>query len=382
MKKFLSILLAVITAFALCISSAAIRDEDEREFAVIEDGKLNIVVDGALEKNEAKPSDEVDLKIRFKNNTGIISCIIYLSFDEQLSVVINNNNGPCVTFSDDVLLSDDVSKGCYIMSDGRLKIDWVSPKDILTEDVVFVTVKVRVADDAVIGTFLPVTVQVKDADDVFDYDMENVDFNPISGGIDVTQDYNVRFFNYDGSVISEDVCRYGETPVAPENPERASDDTFCYVFAGWDKEIAPCTADVDYTAEFTAAYIDYTVVFKDHDGSVISTNTYHYGDEVTVPDDPVRADDDKYTYTFTGWDKEVTICGGSAEYTAQYDRSEKRLRGDINNDGKVNNKDVVFLFRAVTGGTAEGAGSVYDFNEDGKVNNKDVVALFRYITAQ
>ena len=56
--------------------------------------------------------------------------------------------------------------------------------------------------------------------------------------------------------------------------------------------------------------------------------------------------------------------------------------GDVNGDGKTNNKDVVALFRRVSGSEVAANESAADFNGDGKVNNKDVVALFRYISSQ
>ena len=67
------------------------------------------------------------------------------------------------------------------------------------------------------------------------------------------------------------------------------------------------------------------------------------------------------------------ICIGSAIIAAA-------LPGDINGDGESNNKDVVTLFRYVSGGTKDEDESPYDFNGDGEVNNKDVVALFRAVS--
>ena len=54
------------------------------------------------------------------------------------------------------------------------------------------------------------------------------------------------------------------------------------------------------------------------------------------------------------------------------------VKGDINGDGAANNKDVVALFRHVSGG----GGTVHnaDVNGDGAVNNKDVVYLFAYVS--
>ena len=67
------------------------------------------------------------------------------------------------------------------------------------------------------------------------------------------------------------------------------------------------------------------------------------------------------------------VCVGAAVTTAA-------LSGDINGDGEANNKDVVVLFRYVSGGVKEEDESGYDFNGDGEVNNKDVVSLFRAVS--
>ena len=52
--------------------------------------------------------------------------------------------------------------------------------------------------------------------------------------------------------------------------------------------------------------------------------------------------------------------------------------GDVNGDGSANNRDVVILFRYVSGG-AEDVNNA-DVNGDGVENNKDVVYLFRYVS--
>ena len=56
------------------------------------------------------------------------------------------------------------------------------------------------------------------------------------------------------------------------------------------------------------------------------------------------------------------------------------LVGDVNGDGEVDNKDVVTLFRYVSGGIKADDESAYDYNGDGEVDNKDVVSLFRYVS--
>lgn len=54
--------------------------------------------------------------------------------------------------------------------------------------------------------------------------------------------------------------------------------------------------------------------------------------------------------------------------------------GDVNGDGFVDNKDVVTLFRVVSGTITSGFDTeVTDCNGDGTADNKDVVALFRIV---
>jgi hypothetical protein len=57
--------------------------------------------------------------------------------------------------------------------------------------------------------------------------------------------------------------------------------------------------------------------------------------------------------------------------------------GDVNGDGYVNNKDVVALFKYVSGNAEAVTGEkALDFNNDGAVNNKDVTALFKAVSEQ
>ena len=129
----------------------------------------------------------------------------------------------------------------------------------------------------------------------------------------------VTFRNYDGTLITIEECKIGDTVIPPQAPTRAPDDVYTYEFAGWDKEIMPCDGDAEYIAVFTAVYIDYTVKFLDENGEVILEALYHWGDTVTVPDAPEKAADNEKTYSFVGWDSEVVACAGDAVYTARYE---------------------------------------------------------------
>ena len=69
-----------------------------------------------------------------------------------------------------------------------------------------------------------------------------------------------------------------------------------------------------------------------------------------------------------------TVAAGEAQH--------EFLPGDANMDGERDNKDVVVLFRYVSGTEKAEDEYVYDFDGDGEVNNKDVVGLFRFLSTQ
>ena len=135
-------------------------------------------------------------------------------------------------------------------------------------------------------------------------------------------EYTVRFVDYDGTLISENVYHYGDTVVLPDNPTREKDDEYTYTFAGWDKEVKACTGNETYTAEYTTDENVYTIIFRNYDGKAINTSIYHYGEEVTVPEAPAKPSDETYYYVFTGWDKEVVNVVDNAEYTAVFEARE------------------------------------------------------------
>lgn len=131
-------------------------------------------------------------------------------------------------------------------------------------------------------------------------------------------DYTVVFTNWNGDVISTKTYHWGDNIVVPNNPTKATDNTYTYAFAGWDKTVIDCAGDATYTAIYTPTYINYTVVFKNWNGTVLSTKSYHYGDKVIVPTTPTKTSNSTYTYSFAGWDKEVVNCAGNTTYTATY----------------------------------------------------------------
>ena len=246
----------------------------------------------------------------------------------------------------------------------------------------------------------------------------------------------------DGTVISEKEYLVGDTVEIPADPTKASDNTYKYIFAGWDREVVACDGNAVYTATFTKEYIDYTVKFLNEDGSVISEQTYHWGDEITAPADPSKSADNTYTYAFAGWDQEVIACAGDATYTATYQATyveytvtfqyedgtvikqytlhygdavtapenptppedfvfvswdqpitscqgnatytavfapREYLPGDCNKDEVVNDQDAVYLIRHIYFPNRYPVSASVDYNGDGVLNDQDAVYLIRHI---
>ena len=65
--------------------------------------------------------------------------------------------------------------------------------------------------------------------------------------------YTYKFVDFDGTVLKEEEVEYGTMPVAPADPERASDEKRNYTFIGWDKVVVAVTENVTYTAQYKAS---------------------------------------------------------------------------------------------------------------------------------
>ncbi|MBP3305939.1 MAG: InlB B-repeat-containing protein [Oscillospiraceae bacterium] len=128
-------------------------------------------------------------------------------------------------------------------------------------------------------------------------------------------EYTVTFQNYDGTVLSSIKYVLGDTVAEPEAPTKPADEYGTYRFAGWDKTVTVCSGDAVYTAVFKP---EYTVTFKNYDGTVLSSIKYVLGDTVAEPEAPTKPADANGAYRFAGWDKTVTVCKGEEVYTAVF----------------------------------------------------------------
>ena len=136
-------------------------------------------------------------------------------------------------------------------------------------------------------------------------------------------EYTIVFKYDDGTIIETQHHNFGEDVVAPINVTKASDNVYSYKFVGWDKTVKNvCIANAEYIAVFEKIYIEYTVKFVNYDGTVISTETYHYGDKLVLPkDEPTRESANNTEYKFVGWGTTSDLVVENVTYTAQYTES-------------------------------------------------------------
>jgi hypothetical protein len=126
-------------------------------------------------------------------------------------------------------------------------------------------------------------------------------------------------------------------PTPPADPTKEATAEFTYTFAGWSPTIVAATGAATYTATYTATVNKYLITFVDEDGTtVLASAEYDYGTTPVAPADPTKEATAQYTYTFSGWDKEIVTVTGAATYTASYTATvNKYLITFLNDDESV-----------------------------------------------
>ncbi|OIK08740.1 hypothetical protein BIV60_25550 [Bacillus sp. MUM 116] len=106
--------------------------------------------------------------------------------------------------------------------------------------------------------------------------------------------YTIIFKDYNGTTLSDSKVKYNMPITAPAQPSRTG-----YTFTGWDQMFTNATSDLTITAQYKIN--QYSVIFKNDDGTVLSTQTVNYGAKPLSVKVPVRTG-----YTFVGWFKSST----------------------------------------------------------------------------
>ena len=158
--------------------------------------------------------------------------------------------------------------------------------------------------------------------------------------------YTIKWVNWDGSEVRTDTeVPYGTELEVPEDPTRAADDQYTYTFKDWTPEVKTVTGDAVYTAVYDKTVNKYTIKWVNWDGSEVRTDTeVPYGTELEVPEDPTRAADDQYTYTFKDWTPEVKTVTGNAKYQATYTKEANSYTLTYDLDGGEWENDTTYTY--------------------------------------
>ena len=114
--------------------------------------------------------------------------------------------------------------------------------------------------------------------------------------------YDIKFVNYDETVLQESQVEEGQMPAyTGQTPEKPGTNQYHYVYTGWDKEIVAAVANATYTAVYREEINTYSVTFMSN-GQQYKKETVSYGEKVTKPDDPVRSRTAQEIFIFEGWE--------------------------------------------------------------------------------
>ena len=142
--------------------------------------------------------------------------------------------------------------------------------------------------------------------------------------------YTVTWKNEDGTILETDEnVPYGEMPhYDGSTPTKAATVQETFTFAEWSPEIETVKGNAVYTAAYTSSPRKYTITFLNEDGSQLDSGEYPYG---AMPEyngaTPTKAEDEGYTYTFSGWDHAIEAVSGEATYTATFTATPKTFGG-------------------------------------------------------
>ena len=147
--------------------------------------------------------------------------------------------------------------------------------------------------------------------------------------------YTIAFKNGTDVLQSTEV-EYGETPAyTGATPTKAADAQYTYTFKGWDAEIVAVTGAATYNATFTSTLNKYTIVFKNGEEVLQSTEVEYGTTPAYTGATPTKTADAQYTYVFKGWDAEILAVTGAATYNATFSTSGNKYTITFKNGDEV-----------------------------------------------
>ena len=138
------------------------------------------------------------------------------------------------------------------------------------------------------------------------------EFNSITSDLEIIAQYTINqytiiFKDYDDTILKTETVTYKASATAPDDPERNG-----YTFTRWDQEFNSITSDLEIIAQYTIN--QYTIIFKDYDGTILKSELVEYLSYATAPNNPERTG-----YSFTGWDQDISMITSCLVVNATYE---------------------------------------------------------------
>ena len=157
----------------------------------------------------------------------------------------------------------------------------------------------------------------------------------------VRNKYQIRFLNWDGSLVCDTMVEYGLVPSADSIPTKSADAHYTYTFNHWTPAIVSVTGEATYEAVYDSTVNQYTIVFV-NDGDTLQQDVLDYDSiPVYTGATPTRPADAHYTYTFNHWTPAIVSVTGDAMYTAEYDSIVNQYTIVFVNDGDTLQQEVL-----------------------------------------
>ena len=131
------------------------------------------------------------------------------------------------------------------------------------------------------------------------------------------KEYTITWKNEDGSIRDTSKVAYGQMPTH-EDPVQPSDEKYSYKFVWWEPELEKVEWDAEYKAKYMYIPMEYTITWKNEDGTVIDTSKVAYG-QMPTHANPIQPADEKYSYKFAWWEPKLSEVKWNAEYRAKYE---------------------------------------------------------------
>ncbi|XMB66973.1 InlB B-repeat-containing protein [Mycoplasmatota bacterium zrk1] len=117
--------------------------------------------------------------------------------------------------------------------------------------------------------------------------------------------HTVNFYDYYNDLIKSEIVNHDYDATPPAIPVVTGKK-----FIGWDKSYTNVISNLDIYARYEAR--EYTVTFKDYDGSTLKSVKVDYGDDASPPSAS------RIGYTFTGWSGSYLDINSSRTLIAEY----------------------------------------------------------------